>query len=85
MFGLPSFGKLMVLAAVIGAVWFGFKMIGRMQQARDEQERQRTAEAKRSGPVENKGNSGDLELVQCPACGAYIPPGHKCNNCGGQV
>ena len=65
MFGLPSIGKLMVLAAILGAVWYGFKMIGRMQQARDEQEKQKAAESKGSGPAVDTANSGALELVQC--------------------
>lgn len=85
MFGLPSIGKLMVLAAILGAVWFGFKMIGRMQQTRDEQQRQKAAEPKGSSPAAENENSGALELVKCPACGAFIPPDHKCNNCGSQV
>ena len=37
-----SIQKLLVLAAVIGAVWYGFKFVGRLQQARD-------AEAKAGG------------------------------------
>ena len=83
MFGLPSIGKLMVLAAILGAVWYGFKMIGRLQQSRDAQERQKTADSKGSGPAVDNGGNGALELVQCPACKAYIPPDSKCH-CGGQ-
>ncbi len=84
MFGLPSIGKLMVLAAILGAVWYGFKMIGRMQQNRDAQERQKSADSK--GPDSAAGNSENtaLDLVQCPACKSYIPPNSKCH-CGSQV
>ncbi len=83
MFGLPSIGKLMVLAAILGAVWYGFKFIGRMQQARDEQERQKEAASKNTGAPVNKTNSGAVELVQCPTCDAYIPADSGCN-CGRQ-
>lgn len=34
MFGF-SIQKLLILAAIIGAVWYGFKFVGRLQQARD--------------------------------------------------
>jgi len=78
-----SIQKLLVLAAVIGAVWYGFKFVGRLQQARD-------AEAKAGGGAKS-GNLGDQlrdwvggrkggagtageaeDLVQCPKCGAYV-------------
>ena len=78
-----SIQKLLVLAAVIGAVWYGFKFVGRLQQARD-------AEAKAGGGAK-RGNLGDQlrdwvagrkggadavgeaeDLVQCPKCGAYV-------------
>ncbi len=78
-----SIQKLLVLAAVIGAVWYGFKFVGRLQQARD-------AEAKAGGGAKG-GNLGDQlrnwvagrkgggdaggeveDLVQCPKCGAYV-------------
>lgn len=83
MFGLPSIGKLMVLAAILGAVWYGFKMVGRMQQSRDAQNRQKKAESNGSSkPVKDQGD-GALDMVQCPACKAYIPPDSKCH-CGAQ-
>ncbi len=77
-----SIQKLLVLAAIIGAVWYGFRFVGRLQQARD-------AEAKAGGA--KGGNLGDQvrdwvagrkggadaggeaeDLVQCPKCGAYV-------------
>jgi hypothetical protein len=77
-----SIQKLLVLAAIIAAVWYGFKFLGRMQQVRD-------AEAKAAGGVKRatfgdqmrdwvsgrKGGSdiGEAEdLVPCPKCGAYV-------------
>ena len=51
-----SIQKLLVLAAVIAAVWFAFKFVGRLQQARD-------AEAKgriKPGDGTKRGKSGNL-------------------------
>ena len=83
MFGLPSFGKLMVLAAVLGAVWYGFKMIGRLKQARDAQERQNSKGSTKPARNDFTDMNAPLDLVQCPACRAYIPQGSKCH-CGGR-
>ncbi len=82
-----SIQKLLVLAAVIGAVWYGFKFVGRLQQARD-------AEAKAGGVRGGGAKSGNLgdqlrnwvggrkggakaggeteDLIECPKCGAYV-------------
>ncbi len=83
MFGIPSIGKLLVLAAILGAVWYGFKMVGRMQQARDAERKQKVADSnKASAPA--KGGEDTLDLVQCSACQAYVQAGSKCSNCGTQ-
>ena len=68
MFGIPSLGKLLVLAAIVAIVWYGFKMVGRMDAAR------------KNKPVgRDRGNRGgrnapaDVEdTVQCPVCKAYV-------------
>jgi len=87
MFGLPSIQKLIVLAAVIAAVWYGFKFLGRLQEARKAEAKLREAN---SGRPAKKGNSpqsaakggGQVEdMTQCPSCGAYFPTGGKCS-CG---
>ncbi|TQV81895.1 hypothetical protein [Denitrobaculum tricleocarpae] len=83
MFGLPSIGKLLVLAAILGAVWYGFKMIGRMQQSRDAQNRQNAGGSNGSSTPSKKEADGALDMVQCPACKSYIPPDSKCH-CGAQ-
>ena len=54
MFGLPSIQKLIVLAAVIAAVWYGFKFLGRLQEARKAEAKLREAN---SGRPAKKGNS----------------------------
>jgi uncharacterized protein len=78
-----SIQKLLVLAGIIGAVWYGFKLVGRMQQARD-------AQAKAGGSAKSAGLGDQLrgwmagrksggapggateDLIPCPKCGAYV-------------
>lgn len=84
MFGLPSIGKLLVLAAILGAVWYGFKMIGRMQKSREAQNRQKSRVSDDTSTSAKNQSDGALELVQCPACKSYVPPDSKCH-CGAQV
>ena len=76
MFGF-SIQKLLILAAIIGAVWWGFKWISRLDQLRKVQNKQKAAQARRETPrVE--------EMIECPACKTYqVPnPDNSCSNCG---
>jgi len=87
MFGLPSIQKLIVLGLVIAAVWYGFKFLGRLQQARKSEAKLRETEA-RSGkkvpdPKPASGADTVADLAPCPACGAYVQAGAKCS-CGHQ-
>lgn len=66
MFGIPSFGKLAVLVAIVLAVWYGFKLVGRLDQARKQQGGEKPP--RRAG-----GTSPEIEdTVQCPVCKAYV-------------
>ena len=83
--------KLIVLAAVVAAVWYGFKFLGRLQETRKAEAKLR--EGKAAKPARKPGESkkdpaagpdagGQVEdLVQCPSCGAYVRAGSTCN-CG---
>lgn len=65
-FGLT---KIAVLIAVVLAVWYGFKFVGRLDQARKAQ-----AEGKPKKRAENR-NAKRPEVedtVECPVCGAYV-------------
>ena len=75
MFGF-SLQKLLVLAAIIAAVWYGFKFVGRLQDQRqaDAKLRARGAGRPRAG-----GRGADAaeppeveEMVECPVCQAYV-------------
>ncbi len=67
MFGF-SISKLMVLAGVVAAVWYGFKFVGRLEQARKDTVKagKASASAKPSAPRDVE------EMVSCPVCGDYI-------------
>ncbi len=86
MFGF-SLQKLLVLVAVIGAVWYGFKLIGRLQEQRkaDTRLRARAARAARAASrAAGRGAAeptGVEELVQCPVCQAYVQA-RAPDNCG---
>ena len=84
MFGF-SIQKLLVLVAILAAVWYGFKLIGRLDQARKAETRVRDG-GKRSRPAwwpggggSGGGAAGDKgqvqveDMVQCPTCQAYVP------------
>ena len=82
MFGF-SIQKLLLLAAIIGAVWYGFKLIGRLDQARKAEGRLRDG-GKPSKPAwwpgrDTTGAGGGQspveaeDMVQCSVCQAYVP------------
>jgi uncharacterized protein len=89
MFGLPSLSKLVVLIGIITAVWYGFKLIGRLDAARKaearRQEKRRVGggkgRSKRAArrPAERTVDAEDM--VQCPACDAYVAA-KGARNCG---
>lgn len=76
MFGL-SLGKILLIVAVIVAVWRAWSVIGpilaRMQQPEPPAPRRPT-----SPPADGRA----LELVACPRCGTFIPAGTACPNHG---
>ncbi|MFD2206093.1 hypothetical protein [Kiloniella antarctica] len=81
MFGIPSIGKLLVLGLIIAGVYLFFKAAKR----RDISSAGRGQGNSGGSPAQNQENqsdSGSLEMVQCPACKAYIPAKSTCS-CGG--
>lgn len=62
MFGF-SLQKILLLVAIISAVWYAFKFVGRLQKERDQ----------RAGSVAQKKQSqATSDMVQCPKCGVYV-------------
>ena len=80
MFGIPSLGKLLVLVAIVLAVWFGFQFIGRLDRLRKDEARLK----KRAGASRGKaaGKAAAVEdTVKCPTCGAYVSA-RSSSSCG---
>ncbi len=73
MFGF-SVSKLMVLAGIVAAVWYGFKFVGRLEQAR--KDAAKTAKTTASGGATASAKSATSrdveEMVSCPVCGDYV-------------
>ena len=57
MFGF-SLTKLLVLAAIVAAVWYGFKWVTRMQRLREQAKEEPKVAAE--------------DTVRCPKCDAYV-------------
>ena len=75
MFGLPTFPKLLIIAAIIAAVWYFMR---RGQVAKSEQEGARGDSAAKPGARPQKPIE---DMVQCKSCGAYFPAKSGCS-CG---
>jgi uncharacterized protein len=70
MFGI-SFTKILLIAAVVAAVWYGFKYLTRPEK--DEAEDRRASKPK-PGPSAGGASGGARaveDMVRCPVCGAY--------------
>jgi hypothetical protein len=77
MFGL-SFGKVIVLVAVIAVIWFGFRWFQRWEK----EQAARNAAAPRA--PDRNGDARQLaaeDMVACRVCGAYVAPG-SATSCG---
>jgi uncharacterized protein len=70
MFGLPSLQKLLLLAGLILAVWYAFKIVGHLQRQRRESER-RSARAGSATKPTSTGGGAIEDTVKCPSCGVY--------------
>ena len=64
MFGV-GLQKLIILIAIVSAVWYGFRFIGHI--AAERRALQRAAERNRPA------RSGVEDMVKCRVCGDYVP------------
>ena len=76
MFGLPSLSKLLVLIAIISAIWFGFRLLGQIDRNRREAARRE----KQEGRVPPKQPRQVADMVKCKVCGTFTTSGSK--SCG---
>lgn len=70
MFSLP---KLLVLAGIVLAVLYGYRLLSRIGPRRE-------AVRRKESPERKKPRVEAQDLVKCPSCGTYIAPGseHDC-------
>ena len=57
--------KLAVLIAIIGAAWYGFRLVERLQGLR--------RAAAQSSDGDNPAQLGRQELRRCETCGVFVP------------
>ncbi len=77
MFGF-SLGKLTILVAIVLAIWFGFKWVGKIEAERKEKLKQAAREGASGGKGRGKGKQAAADdkiqdMVKDPKTGAYVP------------
>jgi hypothetical protein len=89
MFSIPSFTKILVLAGVILAIWYGFRLIGRLDRERKEKSRLARENAPTKAATRKAPSSASApvqDLVECRSCGAFVPAKRTlCSNCGAGI
>src|SRR5262245_44790155 len=70
MFGLPSLSKLLVLVAIISAIWFGFRLLGQIDRNRREAAR-REKEQGRVDRAPARQLDGSVRCAVCAASSAH--------------
>ncbi len=76
MFGIPSLSKLLVLVAIISAIWFGFRLLGQIDRNRREAARREKEQAR----VQRTPSRQVDDMVKCEVCGTFTARGSK--SCG---
>lgn len=84
MFGF-SVQKLLVLAGIVWAIWYGFKLVTRLQEAR-KLEQQAAAGNRRRAARRDAGRAAGTtaateQMVQCPVCQVYVAA-RSAGSCG---
>lgn len=71
MFGI-SFGKVLLLVAVVAVIWFGYRWLQRWDKERREADRREATQLGRqqagTGPVASQAE----EMSACRICGTYV-------------
>jgi uncharacterized protein len=81
MFGF-SLQKLLLLLLIVGAVWYGFKFVNRLQQARDSEGKSRSRVRGGKPPASEPSAATEVEdMVRCPTCDAFVAA-RSTSHCG---
>jgi len=76
-----SIQKLLFTVAIVVAVWYGFKWVGRYQQIREKEAKDRlrrdaagggNAGTPASGGIRDDAPGDAEEMVECAVCGAFV-------------
>jgi hypothetical protein len=79
MFSVPSLQKILVIVAVLAAVWYGLKLIGRL----DRERKQALKEAGGAKPAKPAAPGNAVrDLIECSRCHAFVVPAAACSACG---
>lgn len=83
MFSLPSLQKILVIIAILAAVWYGLKLIGRLDRER-KQALKKAGGAKPAKRPTSDGGSGSAvrDLIECRSCHAFVAAAPVCSVCG---
>ncbi len=76
MFGF-SISKLILTVAVIAAVWYGFKMLNRL----GERKQDKVGQGGASNPAAKAGGDAAEDMTACSVCGVYVAAS-SAGNCG---
>ena len=76
---MPGLNEIILLALVVGALWYGMRWQRRLLADRKER-----ARARRKSKPETKPDGGVEEMIECPRCGVYHAAGmpHQCDAAG---
>ena len=81
---LLSFNKLLLLIAILVAVWYGFKLVGRLDRARKQKLRQQGADGAK-GPAASRWNAADtVDLVRGEDGKTFVAPERDQNHTRGE-
>ena len=72
--------KFLITAAIILAVWYGFKWVGRLQKKRRE-DALRQVRDEGVNAAGKPGVNASEDMIACPTCGDYVAAGAAAN-CG---
>jgi uncharacterized protein len=76
MFSMPSLSKILILVAIISAIWFGFRLLGQLDRQRRDVARKEKDRARARGSAPRQVD----DMVKCEVCGTFIARGS--GDCG---
>jgi hypothetical protein len=71
MFGMPSLSKILILVAIISAIWFGFRLLSQLDRQRREVARKEKERTRAQRPTPRQVD----DMVKCDVCGTFIARG----------